>query len=684
MWSSHGPCVTASFKPRSSPPQDHPFYPSALLFGVSNTSMLRQSLGRFLQLGSRSIESLFSSDTHRKKGALKSSSNSTKKVSPLRQMNGYHSDGEALPLSVQLVRKEGTNSRSYVVLHFKEPTRGSRDFLMHLQRGPVEPQPDANSPDNLQALSPRLGMPLMRAHTATASTLGAGVPGAEEARVLRKLKSSNDQGIRQASPLPLVQAKPPPLTPLTGALALDSNLSPVEAAAPPPALPPPPPPPPPQQEQQPAEAPAQGSAPQEQQQQASPEGSADSAAKDDTSAGAKGGAAPDPGAPPPPQEPADEQAAAAAAAAGAPAEAARAPAALPPPPPPPLSLLAATALSQPRVATPVGNAPGRRQSSALAGAEAGSVASPVNPSQVLGLTLADYLVGAVERSAESEDDLAALFQQAVGEVKEAEEAAAAAAAAGGEAAEGEQLAQQQGQRVASGRSSGRAIAPRQAPAMRPVGLSNLSFNRKLAEQQAVEQQAAAEGTAAAAPAAGDTDETAQQLPVDSSVQLPPPPQMQAPSTDPPTTGGTGGPEAPAPTAPAASQPPAQQASPLGPTGKLTKVNSGSSASRVKVGPMGPPSPVQKAPPHASVSQPNTSMGMGPMRSQPPSSHHLLLAAQLKADLAAGRGGGSSNSLTGLAAAGRSGSQEPKAPLGRINSHESDFGKCKVCALGRFC
>lgn len=651
------------------------------MFGVSNTSMLRQSLGRFLQLGSRSIESLFSSDTHRKKGALKSSSTPTKKVGPLRQMNGYHSDGEVLPLSVQLVRKEGTNSRSYVVLHFKEPTRGSRDFLLHLQRGPVEPQPDANAPDNHQTLSPRVGMPLIRAHTATASTLGAGVSGADETRVLRKLKSNNDQGVRQ-SPQAMVQAKPPPLTPLTGVPALDNHLSPVESAAPPPALPPPPPPP--QQEQQPAAAaPAQGSAvqDQQQQQQAPPEGSADGASKDDTSASAKEGALPAADAP---QEPADQQAAAAAAAAaGAPADAARAPAALPPPPPP-LSLLAGTALSQPRVATPNGNAPGRRQSSALAGAEAGPLPSPVNPSQVLGLTLADYLVGAVERSAESEDDLAALFQQAVGEVKEAEEAAAAAAAAaaagaGGEtqeAAEGERaLAQQQGQRIASGRSSGRAIAPRQAPAaMRPLGLSNLSFNRKLAEQQAAEQQAAAEGAAAPGPAAGDTDE--QQLPADSSVQLPPPPQVQAPSTDSPADAGTGAPEAPAHPAPAAAQPPTQQ-----PSQQLTKVNSNSSVSRVKAGPMGPPSPVQKTPPHAAVSQPNTATGMGPMRSQPPSSHQLMLAAQLKADLAAGRGGGSSGSLMGLAAAGRSGSQEPKSPLVRINSHESEFGECDVLRSG---
>ncbi|GLC67718.1 hypothetical protein PLESTF_000598200 [Pleodorina starrii] len=62
--------------------QDHPFYPAGLLFGVSSPAVLRQPLARYVQLGSRSIESLFSSE-HKsggKKGALKSSGAATKKV----------------------------------------------------------------------------------------------------------------------------------------------------------------------------------------------------------------------------------------------------------------------------------------------------------------------------------------------------------------------------------------------------------------------------------------------------------------------------------------------------------------------------------------------------------------------------------------------------------------------------
>ncbi|GIL98954.1 hypothetical protein Vretimale_4180, partial [Volvox reticuliferus] len=117
--------------------------------------------------------------------------------------------------------------------------------------------------------------------------------------------------------------------------------------------------------------------------------------------------------------------------------------------------------------TPYNSGPLEAVDSAIAAA-----ASSGLPPGVVGLTLQDYLVGPSEKS---EDDLAALFDRAV---------SGSGSGDGSGGAGGQPRLHQ------------RPSVRRLAPNMRPVGLSNLSFNRRLREKLAAE---------AAAPAAGGAD-----------------------------------------------------------------------------------------------------------------------------------------------------------------------------------
>jgi hypothetical protein len=215
--------------------QEHPFQPSGLLFGVASASMLRQPLARFLRLGGAAVEELYAGERTGRKGALKSSSGAPKKVSargeghapggasddppgagqaracapgrwvvgaqgaershglavrrsagreaeatcgalqvgPPRTLLGYHADGEPLPLSVQLVRKAGAAGRSYAVLHLREPVRGSRSFLEHLERGPMDPMEQAAAAEAAAAAASAAAAEAAAAAVAAASAAAA-------------------------------------------------------------------------------------------------------------------------------------------------------------------------------------------------------------------------------------------------------------------------------------------------------------------------------------------------------------------------------------------------------------------------------------------------------------------------------------------------------------------------------
>ncbi|GIL43535.1 hypothetical protein Vafri_1240, partial [Volvox africanus] len=163
----------------------------------------------------------------------------------------------------------------------------------------------------------------------------------------------------------------------------------------------------------------------------------------------------------------------------------------PPVPPPPPRVVTTPSMDQPRVvaagrtalamqgavaaataagggnrwsmapSTPYNSGPVETVDAAIAAATSSGL-----PPGVVGLTLQDYLVGPSDKS---EDDLAALFERAV---------------SGSGSGDG-------GQPRLHPRPSVRRLAPN----MRPVGLSNLSFNRRLREKLAAEAAAMAVGGA---------------------------------------------------------------------------------------------------------------------------------------------------------------------------------------------
>ncbi|EFJ44861.1 hypothetical protein VOLCADRAFT_94889 [Volvox carteri f. nagariensis] len=409
--------------------QDHPFYPSGLLFGVSSPSVLRQPLGRFVQLGGRTVESLFLSEYKNggKKGALKSSSAASKKVGPLRNLGAHHTDGEALTLTVQAVRKEGANSRFFVVLHFKEPTRGSRDFMALLQRGPVEPRMTQES----------MEMAVVNVVTSSASTpvaaSGKGGDGSVS-KSTRKLQRGADvvPGLATAATGPtaavgLVRAVSPQQQPADGRSPRLSPAPPLLSPSPPGATtvlqgqPPSPLPgtPMPSAETGPM-VPLQPHVALLKNSSGSNNGSGGSSGESLNIST-------------PPQDESISQAHTEA-------------------------VDAAVAVNP----------------TAAAAAAATAFAPPGLPLGMAGLTLQDYLVG---RSDRSEDDLATLFDRVVSGSGGGD---AGGGPAGQAARQQQQLLQQQ-----------RPMVRRLAPNMRPVGINNLSFNRRLREKLAAEAAAAA-------------------------------------------------------------------------------------------------------------------------------------------------------------------------------------------------